>query len=482
MDILKIILICLGVVVGIILLLFIIALIKTLLTPTRIAGYKPYPDPDREQKYAEVLAEMIRCETVSYSGEKDPEKYRNFHKVLKMLFPLVFEKLEVTDLDGNLLIHWKGSSSDKPLVLMSHQDTVPADGKWLHEPFSGDIVHGRVWGRGTSDTKGTLMGFFQAVEELLEEGYTPKQDLYLSSSCTEEWSGPGCPTIVRELKKRGVKPYLVCDEGGGILTDPIDGVPGNFAMIGVVEKGMANVKFTAKGSGGHASSPEKDSPIARLSKFVCEMEKGKAFKKELRPEIFTMFKTFAPYSCLGLKFVFSNLWLFKPLLPAAMAQLSPQVGAMLSTTIAFTMQSGSENYNSIPLEATLGANVRFIPHQGMDESLKILETKASKYNISMEVIEAENFSKIADTKCDAFRMMQSTVEKTFPGIVTSPIILVGSTDATIYDEICDTVVRFAPVIYGQEQLECIHAPNENIETNCLPGCVDFYKNLIIANE
>ncbi len=43
-------------------------------------------------------------------------------------------------------------------------------------------------------------------------------------------------------------------------------------------------------------------------------------------------------------------------------------------TVAFTMQSGSENYNSIPQEATLGANVRFIPHQGMDESLKILET------------------------------------------------------------------------------------------------------------
>ena len=482
MDILKVLGICFGVMVCILLLLFIIALIKTLLTPTRKSGYTPHPDPEREKKYAEVLGEMIRCETVSNTNVNDPEKFRRFHKVLAKLFPLVFEKLEITDIEGNLLIHWKGNSSERPLVLMSHQDTVPADGKWLHEPFSGDIAYGRVWGRGACDTKASLMGFFQATEELLEEGYIPEQDVYLSSSCTEEWSGPGCPIIVKELKQRGVKPYLVCDEGGAIVNEPIEGIPGNFAMIGVLEKGMANVKFTARGSSGHASSPERNTPIARLSKFVCEVEKGRAFRKELLPEVFAMFKIFAPYSAFGLKFVFANLWLFKPLLPAAMDQLSPTLGAMVRTTVAFTMQSGSENYNSIPGEATLGANLRFIPHQGMDESLKILETICRKYDISMEVIEAEDYSKIADTKCDAYIMMEQTVKNTFHGIVTSPYILVGSTDAAFFDEICDTVVRFAPVIYGQEQLDCIHAPNENIETACLPGCVDFYKNLIIANK
>ena len=45
---------------------------------------------------------------------------------------------------------------------------------------------------------------------------------------------------------------------------------------------------------------------------------------------------------------------------------------------------------------------------------------------------------------------------------------------------CDCVVRFAPVIYGPEQMTGIHGLNENIEYNCLPGCVDFYKNLIKA--
>ena len=42
------------------------------------------------------------------------------------------------------------------------------------------------------------------------------------------------------------------------------------------------------------------------------------------------------------------------------------------------------------------------------------------------------------------------------------------------------MVRFAPVIYGPEQMKGMHGLNENIEYNCLPGAVDFYKNLIEA--
>ena len=58
----------------------------------------------------------------------------------------------------------------------------------------------------------------------------------------------------------------------------------------------------------------------------------------------------------------------------------------------------------------------------------------------------------------------------------------GATDAHFYQEICDSCVRFAPVIYGPEQMKGMHGINENIEYSCLPGAVDFYKNLIRAQE
>ncbi|MBR7175521.1 MAG: hypothetical protein IKD50_13985, partial [Clostridia bacterium] len=62
----------------------------------------------------------------------------------------------------------------------------------------------------------------------------------------------------------------------------------------------------------------------------------------------------------------------------------------------------------------------------------------------------------------------------------SPYVMTGATDARNYERICDSFVRFAPVIYGPEQMKGMHGLNENIEINCLPGAVDFYQNLILA--
>ena len=232
--------------------LVLIAAVRALLLPSRRSDYTPAPDPRRAEEYAGKLSRMVRYDTVSVPGANQREKFLGFHGVLEELFPLVHEKLEKTEIDGNLLYYWKGRSDRRPLVLMSHQDVVPAEGEWRHPPFSGDIAEGKVWGRGAADTKCSLMAFFQAAEELLAAGYTPPNDVYLSSSCTEEWAGDGCPKLVGELRRRGVRPFLVCDEGGGIITDPYGGVSGNFAMLGVFEKGKADVRFTARSGGGHA--------------------------------------------------------------------------------------------------------------------------------------------------------------------------------------------------------------------------------------
>ena len=87
--------------------------------------------------------------------------------------------------------------------------------------FSGDIADGKVWGERCIRYQGSVMAFFQAVEELLSEGFVPPTDVYLASSCTEEWGGDGAPKIVAELQRRGIELFLVCDEGGAIITEPI---------------------------------------------------------------------------------------------------------------------------------------------------------------------------------------------------------------------------------------------------------------------
>ena len=446
MGIFMLILKIIGLLLLVILALLLIAVLHTLLMPGKKSTYVAQSDPEREKRYAEKLSKMIRYETVSYPGEHDVPKFEGFHDVLKELFPRVFQELEVTDIDGNLLIYWKGKKQEKPLVLMSHQDVVPAEGTWKHAPFSGDIAEGKVWGRGASDTKCSVMAFFEAAEQLLAEGYTPPTDVYLASSCTEEWAGDGAPKLVAELQRRGVELFLVCDEGGAIISEPIGGIPGNFAMVGVFEKGKADVKFTAKSTGGHASAPGRHTPIARLAAFVTEVETHSPFKKKLLPEVAAMFRTLAPYAS------------------------------------SFTTQSGSDAYNVIPQEATLGANMRFIPHQGEQESLAIIQTLAEKHGLSTEVLHANDFTPPVDIHGEAFTLFTRVIGETFPGLAASPYVMTGATDAQFYQPICKSCIRFAPVIYGPEQMRGMHGLNENIEYRCLPGAVRFYQNLIRAEK
>ena len=463
-------------------LLLLVAVVRTLLMPNKRSDYAAPEADARAMLLAQKLSKMIQYDTTSHANVHEEEKFLGFHKVLEELFPLVHEKLECTVIDGNLLYYWKGKSSEKPILLMSHQDVVPAEGEWLHEPFSGDIADGKVWGRGASDTKCSVMAFFEAVEELLREGYTPDCDVYLASSCTEEWAGDGAPKIVEELKRRGVELFIVCDEGGGIISEPIGGIKGNFAMVGVFEKGKADVKFTARSTGGHASAPAKNTPIARLAAFVNEVETHTPFKRKFLPEVSAMFARLAPYAPFGLKLVMGNLWLFAPIMKPVLGRISAQAGAMLQTTIAFTMQSGSDAYNVLPQEATLGANMRFIPHQGEKESLEIIKALAAKHGLETEIVHSNDYTEPVDINGEAFKLVEKVIGETFPGLPVSPYVMTGATDAQFYQPICPSCIRFAPVIYGPEQMKGMHGLNENIEYNCLPGAVSFYQNLIKAQK
>lgn len=469
-------------VIAILVLLLLAAVVRTALMKTKKADYVPNPDPKRTDEYVKKLSEMVQYETISKRGEVNAEKFLGFHKVLEKLFPTVHEKLEKTEIDGNLLFKWKGKSSEKPILIMSHQDVVEATGEWKYPPFSGEVAEGKVWGRGTSDTKCTVMAFLQAVEELLKEGYTPDCDVYIASSCTEEIGGDGAPKIVDYLDKQGVKLFLVCDEGGGIIQDPMAGIKGNFAMVGVFEKGYGDVKFIARSTGGHASAPPKNTPIARLSKFVAQVDKKNPFNVEFMPEVEAMFSKLAPYAGFGLRLIFGNLWLFKPLMKKLLPMISAQAGAMLSTTIAFTMSEGSNGYNVIPQEASICANMRYIPHQGTDESFEVITNLAKKYNIETEVVYKGYPSPCVDINGEAFKMVETAINECFPGVGCSPYVVTGATDARFYSKICDSCVRFAPVIYGPEQMKGMHGLNENIECNTLQGAVDFYKKIITMQK
>ena len=469
---------------AVLILLILIAVVRTLCLKPKATSFSLSEDKERIDAYSEKLSRMIQVETVSHRGNPEVEKFRAFHRTMEELFPTVFEKLEKTEIDGNLLLRWPGKRPElDPIILISHMDVVPAEGEWTHAPFSGDIADGKVWGRGAGDIKEGLMCFFQAAEELLQEGYTPECDVYLGSSCTEEIGGDGAPKLANWFRERGIKLFMLCDEGGGIVQDPVAGVKGNFAAIGIFEKGYGDLKFTARSNGGHSSTPPKNTPIVRLAKFESEIEAKSPFKSKFSPAVEQMFANLAPYcSSFGLKLIMHNLWLFKPLVKLLLPSISTEAAAMLRTTTAFTMQKGSDGYNVIPQEAWVTANLRYIPHQKAAESNEIISKIAKKYDIETEVLVWNNPSASLDLNGRAYQMAVETAEKVFPGIGIMPYVVTGGTDSRFYGEVCDNCVRFSPINMGPEQMAAMHGIDENIEQGTLPGGVDYYKEIIRIQE
>ena len=468
----------------ILLALVLIAVLRTLLLKPKTTSFALSSDTERIDAYSQKLSKMVQFETVSSRDDPQVEKFRSFHKVMEELFPTVFARLEKIEIDGNLMMRWPGSDPTlAPIILISHMDVVPAEGEWKYPPFSGTIAEGKIWGRGSADIKEGLMCFYQAAEELLQEGYTPKCDVYLGSSCTEEIGGDGAPKLAAWFRERGIKLFMLCDEGGGIVEDPVAGVKGNFAAVGVFEKGYGDLKFIARSHGGHSSTPPKNTPIVRLARFEAEVEKHDPFKVQFSPAVDRMFAQLAPYcSSFPLKLIMHNLWLFRPIVAKLLPAISREAAAMLQTTMAFTMQKGSDGYNVIPQEAYVTANLRYIPHQGLHESNALIADYAKKFGLETEVLYATSPSEPLDLNGLPYQMTVDTVKKIFPGIGIMPYVVTGGTDSRFFGDVCSSCVRFSPINMGPEQMAGMHGLNENIETGTLPQGVDYYKALIRAQE
>ena len=456
-----------------------IAAVRTLAAPKKTARYQAPPADARAEEYARKLSRMVACDTVSHPDGDRQEKFPEFHALLEELFPLVHGRLEKTEIDGNLLFRWKGKSADRPLVLMSHQDVVPAEGEWKHPPFSGDIADGKVWGRGASDTKCSLMAFFQSVEEMIADGYQPKCDVYLASSCTEEIGGSGAPKLANWLKEHGVKLFMLCDEGGSIIQDPLGGVNGHYAAVGIFEKGYGDVKFIARSKGGHASAPGRNTPIPRLAKFIAAVEKKSPFKVQFSPAVEAMFERLAPYAGpFYLRLVMHNLWLFKPVLLKMLPAINASAGAMTQTTLAFTTARGSDGLNVLPQQAYVTGNMRLIHHQPGAESFAAVREIADRYNIETEVLYEDAPCPVVGYESKQFHLIEQLVAKVYPGVQVSPYVMTGGTDAKFYKDICPNCIRFAPLYIDSQQYGSVHGLNENIFQGALPHGVDFYKQVI----
>ena len=426
---------------------------------------------------AAKLGAMVRIPCVSKAEDEDLTEFYNFHKVLEEHFPLLHKSLEKQVLNGTLLYRWAGTDSTRnPIMLMGHQDVVPAsDDGWRVPAYSGAVIDGDLYGRGSMDCKSTMYVELQAVEELLSEGFTPPCDVYLSYSINEETGGDGAAAVVRHLKEKGITFAIVIDEGGAIIDQPVPGMDRPFAVLGITEKGYMDVKITARGKGGHSSTPPRNTPAARLFAFANEIEKKRPFEKKLLPETMEMFRSMAPSFSFPLRLILGNVKLFKPLLIALMPVVSPFGEAVMATTCCFTMMRGSDAANVIPKEPYLIANLRTSVHQNCGQSLSVLKKYADKYDLELEVLMQRDASPISNIHSAEYAYLTRCIAKQFPDVGISPYVIMGGTDCRHFHALTENAIRFAPVRMTAQQSASCHAVDENVTLKALAEGVRFFK-------
>ena len=435
---------------------------------------------ERQDRYIEALQRMIRIDTVSDPENGScPENFVKFRELLWDLFPHIKDACEVMDFDGSVLMKWEGRNAKAaPVLFMNHYDVVPASGDWRYPPFSGELAEGKIWGRGALDNKGGLFAMLQAADELAAEGYAPERTIYFESACNEETLGQGSDQISSWLTGQGVRLDMVFDEGGDVLREPLSGVKGTFAMIGVAEKSIVNLKFTARSDGGHASTPGKDTPLVRLGKFMAYVDRHRVFDVELAPAIVEMLRRFAPY--MGKKGrLLENAGKMRRPLGTLMPLLGPTANSLVTTTIAFTMTGGGEAVNVIPREAWVIGDMRCSHHQGKVDSIKEITKTANKFGIDVEITDESIESSVTDFSGKAFRLVEEAVAATLPHVdACAPFIMTGASDARFFGRLSDQCIRFLPFLISDEQMDSIHGVNECLDADNLVPAVDYYRYML----
>lgn len=455
----------------------------------RTAAFRPAPEvkpaPDEAhidgEKAVSDLAAMLRCRTVS-SPEPENEDALEFEKFIALLagrFPALHENCPPRRVGRRgLLFCWKGRTEGDATVLMAHYDVVPADETaWSKPPFDGVIEDGVLWGRGTLDTKITVLGVLSAAEHLLKDGFTPKNDMYFAFGGDEETTGSAQRAIVETFRARGVTPALVVDEGGAVVENVFPGVRRPIAVIGTAEKGLLVASFTIEGAGGHASAPPPHTPVGKLAACVKAIE-DHPFPRRLPAPVAGMFDTLGRHSSFLYRVLFANLWCTMPLLDAICKKRGGEINAMLRTTCAFTQMQGSNATNVIPTRASVSANLRLITGDSPEDAIRYLKKHVPYRDVAVKNEMSSPPSVCSETAGAGWQALTAAVRATWPEAIVTPYLMVACSDSRFYGAISKHVYRFSAMALTNEERGTVHGNDERIRTENIVKAVAFYVRLL----
>ncbi|WP_133468799.1 M20 family peptidase [Paraglaciecola marina] len=429
------------------------------------------------------FADAIKIKTISYDDatKLDPESFLAFHQHLADSFPLVHQQTRLQKFaDYSLVFHLKGQNSQlKPVLFMGHMDVVPVDPntayEWLQPPFSGNIVDGTIWGRGTIDDKVTVLALMESLEIFLAKGITPQRDIYFSFGHDEEAGGNGAKVIAKHFAEQNIEFEYILDEGGLVTQGIVAGTSAPIAVIGVAEKGFVNFDLTVKSKGGHSSQPPAHTAAGILAAAIVKVENN-PFAESLE-FLGLMFDNIGYSMPLSQRLPLTNLWLLGPLVKSAVLS-SPTSAASTRTTTAVTMLQGSTKSNVLPTVAKATVNFRILPGDTVESIRAHLEEVIDDPRVELSASLANEASSVSPTVHLGYKLIESTIRRIDDSILVTPYLVVGATDSRHFQGLSDNIYRFMMVSLNQDTLSQFHGLNEQISVQNYLSAIQFYYALL----
>ncbi len=421
-----------------------------------------------------LLQSLLRFNTVNPPGnERAAQEYLSDHLTAA---GFQCELLGALPERPNLIARLGGGEEGPTLCYLGHVDTVLADpAEWTHDPWSGDLADGFLWGRGALDMKSQVAAELAAAASLARSGWRPARgELLIAAVVDEETGGElGAQWITRTHPEK-VRCDMLVNEGGGAVFE----YEGR-RRYGVccAEKGVFRFTVSTDGVAGHASMPAMgDNALLKMGPVLDRLAaRQPSYRLTAEPQAFLE----------GLGEDPSDADRSIARLRAADERLATMFEPMLGVTFTPTRIKASEKINVIPSRAELKVDCRVPPGLGEQEVREgIAEVLGSEEGGGFQVEFTEqmvgNRSPIASPLMDAISAWISEKDE---GAEVVPVILPGFTDSRHFREAFPECVAYGFFPQRHQSLfstaPLIHSADERIDVRDLHFATEFFRDLAV---
>jgi acetylornithine deacetylase/succinyl-diaminopimelate desuccinylase-like protein len=390
-----------------------------------------------QDEVVDICRDLVRIDTSNPGDHSGPGERLAAEHVAGLLGEVGLDPvvLESHPKRTSVVARIAGQDSSRPALLVhGHLDVVPANAPdWRHDPFSGEIADGCVWGRGAIDMKDMDAMMLAVARQRLRQGRPPARDVVLAFTADEEAGGTwGARWLVDH------HPDLF--EG---VTEAVGEVGGFSMVLGsqrlyllqTAEKGMAWMRLSARGTAGHGSMIQPDNAVTELAEAI-----GRLGRHDWPTRLIPSVRAFLEGACdaLGIEFMPND--------PGqALSKIGPVariIGATLRNTVNPTVLRAGYKLNVVPQTAAAEVDGRFLP--GYEEEFFAELDRVLGPSVTREFIHTD----IAlETTPDGalYTAMTSALLAEDPDARVLPYCMSGGTDAKSFSRLGLRCFGFTPL-------------------------------------